>query len=484
MGPQFLATSILLLLPLPARPLVGAADIDWQPSYEAALLRAADEDRVLFVAVNMDGERANDRTADKTYHDKTIVGLSEHTLNLVASLSEHAKPDRTCPRFGDVTCADHRRVDIDVRENVLAPDDEGYVIAPQHVFLKPDGEVILSVPYEISAAELEWCFVTALQVVDPDFTHRLSAGARAPRRLIMGAVSGAGAGQPPPTREELMELISEVKKGSLRGGERMAALRRILLADEPEAIEFIRTELRRGPQVGRGGGGRRGGGGGGRGGGDRRDQRGPLLHTIGVRSPISYWEVLVEFATGSDALLRAEAVVALEQLAAPDSVRDIRSALKREKVIEIEKNLLRALGSAGAADKKTRETLLSRVKKEKDALLRANAIVALGYLTRDEEVDERLHELLEGDDTDARVAAACAIALTREKEWLEPLQAAATVAEENNDKTFEAACSGARAVLEGGDLKPIESALTGVCRDEIARERLFGGEEEPRRRDP
>ena len=58
------------------------------------------------------------------------------------------------------------------------------------------------------------------------------------------------------------------------------------------------------------------------------------------------------------------------------------------------------------------------------------------------------------------------------------------MAEENNDKTFEAACSGARAVLEGGDLKPIESALTGVCRDEIARERLFGGEEEPRRRDP
>ena len=160
MGPQFLATSVLLLLPLPVRPVAGAADIDWQPSYETALLRAADEDRVLFVAVNMDGERANDRTADKTYHDKTVVGLSEHTLNLVASLSEHAKPDRTCPRFGDVTCADHRRVDIDVRENVLAPDDEGYVIAPQHVFLKPDGEVILSVPYEISAAELEWCFVT------------------------------------------------------------------------------------------------------------------------------------------------------------------------------------------------------------------------------------------------------------------------------------------------------------------------------------
>ncbi len=70
---------------------------------------------------------------------------------------------------------------------------------------------------------------------------------------------------------------------NLTGAARMAraALRPILLADEPEAIEFIRTELRRGPQVGRGGGGRRGGGGGvGRGGGDRRDKRGPLLPTI------------------------------------------------------------------------------------------------------------------------------------------------------------------------------------------------------------
>ncbi|MAF67349.1 MAG: hypothetical protein CMJ84_17045 [Planctomycetes bacterium] len=495
MGTPFLLAGLSLPLISPilvsspaSQPILGrtpgtspVADIDWQTDYETALLRADDEQRVIFVAVNMDGERANDRMAEKTYHDKTVVGLAEHTLNLVASVSEHAKPERPCPRFGDLTCAEHRRVDIDVRERVLAPDDEGFVIAPQHVFLAPNGEVILSVPYEVSAAELEWCFFTALKTVDSEFSHRLSPGARAPRRLIMGAVTGAGAGQPPPTREEVGELISEVKKGNLRGAERMAAVRRILLADEPEAIDFIGTELRRGPAVGRGGGGRRGGGGG-RAGGDRRDNRDLLLHAIGVRSPVSYWEVVLEAATGSNPALRAEAVVALEQLAAPESVRGISSALKREEVPEIEKNLLRALGSAGAADKKVRQTLLSRVKKEKDLVLRSNAIVALGYLTRHEDVDERLRELLEGGDPDDRVAATCAVALTREKEWLEVLEAVAA-AEKENDKSLEAARTGAKAVLEGGDLEPIEDSLTRACRDEIARERLFGGEEERRRRD-
>ncbi len=485
MGAPLLLAGLSLHLTLPPPDPAPAAGVDWQVDFETTLLRAADERRVVFVAVNMDGERANDRMAEDTYRDKTITGLAEHTLNLVASVGEHAKAERTCPRFGDLTCPDHRRVDIDVRERVLEPDDEGFVIAPQHVFLDPDGKVILSVPYEISAAELEWCFFTSLKSVDPEFAHRLSPGARAPRRLIRGAVAGAGAGQAPPTREEVLELIAEVKKGNLRGGERMAALRRILLADEPEAIDFIGDELRRGPPLGRGAG-RRGGGGGARAAGERRDTRGPLLHAIGVRSPASYWEIVLEPATGSDQLLRAEAVVALEQLAAPESARGIGAALKREEVAEIEKNLLRALGSAGAADKKARQTLLSRAKKEKDPILRANAIVALGYLARHADVDERLRELLASDDPDERVAAACAVALTRERGWLEVLDALEQGEEDEEEKpgkAFEDACTGARAVLEGGDLAPIEGSLTRVCRDEIARERLFGGEEQRRRRD-
>ena len=42
--------------------------------------------------------------------------------------------------------------------SLSAPDSSGAVIAPQHVFLGGDGSVLLSVPYEVSSLELQWCF--------------------------------------------------------------------------------------------------------------------------------------------------------------------------------------------------------------------------------------------------------------------------------------------------------------------------------------
>ena len=56
--------------------------IEWSPSYQEALELAAKEARVIFIAVNMDGERANDRMADQVYGDRTIVALSESSVNM------------------------------------------------------------------------------------------------------------------------------------------------------------------------------------------------------------------------------------------------------------------------------------------------------------------------------------------------------------------------------------------------------------------
>ncbi|MCP3920265.1 MAG: hypothetical protein GY711_32465 [bacterium] len=444
--------SIATLFLLASLPAVG--DIAWQSSLDAARTLAAEESRVVFVAVNMDGERANERMLAEVYTDKRVRELAEQTVNVIASNDVHAKEGRECKRFGGMTCKEHRFVDAAVREEILKPDDDGFVVAPQHVFLDAAGEVLLSVPYEVSARELEWCFVTALQTANPDSSERMSSKARPPRRLILGGVWEAK-GAALLKREEALALIEELKKG-MRGEEARRNLRRLATADEPEAREYVLSILRSS-----GGGGRRGGGRG------DRDRRGELLRWIGASSPRSYWEVAVEFLNGEEAM-RQEAIVALEQLAAPESLGDLLARLKREKDERATKNLLRAIGASGYADKRARRMLLSRAgDARQEAPVRKNAIVALGFLTSHDDVTAFLRETLEGEE---RIAAVVAIGLTRDAGWKETLEERLKDAGDEK-RALEAAL----AVLGKGDLGKLEGVFRGVTGDEIPRERLFGG---------
>ena len=47
----------------------AGADIPWEGDWAVANERSTKENRVLFLAVNMDGERANDRLAEKVVAD-------------------------------------------------------------------------------------------------------------------------------------------------------------------------------------------------------------------------------------------------------------------------------------------------------------------------------------------------------------------------------------------------------------------------------
>ena len=107
---------------------VPSAGIEWQASYELALIQAQAENKVVFVAVNMDGERANDRMVKNVYRDKVIVKLAAETINLVASNNTHGSGS-VCSRFGSISCVEHRQVDVRVRGQVLAPDAERKSVA-------------------------------------------------------------------------------------------------------------------------------------------------------------------------------------------------------------------------------------------------------------------------------------------------------------------------------------------------------------------
>ena len=474
-----------LIAALPASPSSAADSISWEPIPSAAQAHAREQKKPLFLAINFDGEHACDHLADKVYHDKVVVALAASTVCLIASPSSHATGDHACTRFAGLHCAEHMQTDKWARKEVLKPDAEGYVVAPQHVFLAPDGKVILSIPYEVSESELAWCFVTAIHSVDPQSNVTAPPGAHAPRRLELGGLYNPVSAKSvsPATHEEVRALISAIKKG-LQGAEHMDALRRILSSDEPEAIDYIRTELRTGAGGGGGGGGGgsvglgSGGGGGtgvpaggGGGGGGGEDNRALILHSIGVLSPASYWEVLAEFAIGGEIDLRHEAAVAFEELAASASLKKVEAALNKESHREVKKDWIRALAAAGANDAGVRKDLLRRALKEKDDLLRLNALVALGSLGPGDDVTAVLQSVLKQGSPKERAAVACAMALTRDSKWITDLDAAI---KEATDADLVSACTAAEQALRTGGLERLQPVLARVAEDKIERDRWFG----------
>lgn len=471
-------TALALLTVASVRP---ATEIVWQPSFEKTLEKAAAEKKVVFLAVNMDGEKANERMLEKVYTDKAIVELSQATLNLVASAAEHAGPEKTCPRFHGLYCLDHRKTDTAARKELLKADDQGMVIAPQHVWLGVDGKVLLSVPYEVTVNELVWCFVTAQQKLDPANKVAMPPNARMPKRVVIGGVydpmSVAGGSAQPLTKKELAELLKELKKGTLKGEERLVAVRRVLTSDDPEALDFVQDEMRSGGagggRGGGGGGGGRGGGGGGgllgRDGGEAKHKL--MLHAIGIVSPPAYWELVSQSIDDHDVEVRTEAIVALEQLAAPESVKALQAALQKEEDPAVQKELLRALGSCGASDGRVQAMLVKRAKSDKNELLRWNALIALGSCDPTPEVRETLDGALAKGTPKERAAAACAVAMSRDETWIPKVEAAA---KDTKDELLAKAAKAAIDVLKGGELKKIREPMSKVGQDKVQRERLFG----------
>jgi hypothetical protein len=422
----------------------------------------------------MDGERANDRMVEKVYGDKAVLELATHTLNVVASASEHASGDKPCPRFPGITCMDHRRADSAARKDLLKADLQGFVVAPQHLFLGPDGKVILSVPYEISAAELEWCFATALQKAAPELKLALPPQARMPRRVVLGGVYDPASGEvgaAPPTHKEVEELIKELRKGRM-DKDGIAMMLRLLLTDDPLALEFVGQELKGSDTLG---GGRGGGGGGGvnaglgRGGSGKHER---ILRAIGELSPPAYWAMVADFLDDNEVALRSEAAVALEQLGTGEALRDLQNQLAKEQDPLVQGRLLRAIGSSAPADPKVHALLLKREKSEKKPEVRAAAIAALGWLDADPAVDAELESLLAKSGTPERSCAIGAMALSRSERWKPLLEKSLAEAQDEDSKKLLQAGLDAQ---KGGSLKAVGEAFTRATKDEIERRRVFGG---------
>lgn len=436
----------------------GAA-IAWDKDWDAAFARAAAERKVVFLAVNMDGERANDALAEKTYLDERVVDLAARTVNLLASRFEHG--GKACARFDGLSCAEHQRVDVTARAQVLKAGLDGQVVAPQHVWLDGSGKVLLSVAYQVSAEELVWCFVTALRRVDPEGAPALPGWARAPRRAVVDGVAG-GETVRPLTDKELEETLDALNKAGL-GRDRGALVASLLATDHPDAIEAVAKELS-GANV--------------RGGGRSADAleglqalRRALVHRVGVISPPSFWEAIVDGLEDDDPRMRIETAVALEQLGAEGALKTVRKALGAEKDPRALQDLVRALGACGRADGGARKRLL-QLAKDKDAGLRRNALFALGMHAGEKDVAAVLEAAFTAPDGEDAQAALLGLAAAAAADWVERIGKAALA----KDVAAETAALARRtaAVLKGeASLAGLGEDVVRVCGDTIRRERFF-----------
>jgi hypothetical protein len=448
----------------------NAGGIEWQSDYASAFALAKERDTIVFLAVNMDGERANDTAAKKLYKDKTIMSLSATTVNLVASKFVHTKSG-TCSRFGTIACAEHQKVDIKARGAIFNPDGDAEVIAPHHVFLDKDGKVLLSVAYGVQNVELAWCFTTALRLAYPDREIEFSKGARAPKRLVMGDVArGAGGTARPLTEEELEKTIDDLNSAK-RFEDRARFVYMLLATDHPDAIKAVEREL---ISATTGGGRGRGGGLAGADGTNRLTKaKQDLIHRIGIFSPASYWSAITPQLFVREAGTRQEAAVALEQLAVKDSLKDLRKAFKKEEDADVRRAMVRAMGSAGAGDSGTRKALSALAKSNKDQNLQLNAIFAIANQGDDKSVRKMFEGILAGNKVGPPQALVLGIAFAR-NESLKDLLDTFPAEQGDLDKDLWECLSAARAVFAGGNLSLLHSAIQRVCGDTLERERFFG----------
>lgn len=450
MGPMR-ATPLLLLAPL----AFGAASIAWQADLNDAKQRAADENKILFLALNMDGEAANDRMAEDVYEDKQVVELTAHTVALVGSRFDHGGK---CKRFDGIDCADHQQVEKQIRADILQVPPDEPLVAPQHIFCKPDGTILLSVPYEMKARELTWCLVTAIRMLDPEADVDMPDDARAPRRLIRdGALSGGGdTAIRPMTEDEVEETIQAIRAG-MRGPERIEAVLRLIATDDENAVAYIDAEL----------------------GGVQMQRRKPLLkrliRAMGAVSPPSFAVTLHRFLEYPEEDISLEAAAALEQMASEDSVKPLRDAYREAETAVLRAHLIRALGVAGVDESAALKELTKAWDDADDEpLVAVNALLVLGLHTAERKGWEAVEEAFASDRPDMRQAAALGLAYGRAEGRADALRA---LAEKEADEDTRAVYAKVLQVLDGeAALSDLAETIAEVTASDLPRPRFFAGQ--------
>jgi len=131
--------------------------ITWQRTWGDALAISKETGRAILVCTNMDGEIASEHYAGIRYRQPDVARLYEPYVTVIASVYRHNPRDYDergqripCPRFGDVTCGEHIRIEPILYEKFF----DGRRIAPRHVMVELDGSETYDVFYAFDTASV------------------------------------------------------------------------------------------------------------------------------------------------------------------------------------------------------------------------------------------------------------------------------------------------------------------------------------------
>ena len=313
------------------------------------------------IAFNMDGDRVNDEMARNHYRDKTVVELSTAYVCVVASIGSHGDEidDALCTRFGAITCRHHRACEIEARTRYL---ESGEASAPQHLFLKPDGTLFRRKLWFMGRKE----FATLLRD-----THR----AMFPKRLLPGETApeapttpegeaGKGEEEPveptesgaAPKEPETGDEIEAFVRESSDVYEIRKQARKLWVSkdkDDNERFEVLLADE-----------------------GLDEKRRAGLLLALGFDGNKKAVKTLARFLEHDNELLRNHAAVALEDVGDGSALRFINRRLTKERVANVRKNLVRALGRSGRRKRTTADKLV-KLSRSEGGVVGRNALIAL-----------------------------------------------------------------------------------------------------------
>ena len=435
------------------------AQIQWASSLDEALAEAKASNKAVFIAINMDGERANDQMVRDHYRDATLVKLSKNTINLFCSNNNHGRG--SCKRCKGTTCAIHRANDYQVRRKILKTDGNTSVIAPQHLFVNGDGEIINSATYFITKGELEWLWVKAIGSVQTDFEWTPSGRYRAPASMKKGDADKSPAPEAPPTKEEVEQALKNIKNanndtggddgddGDARNPWRKWAKRmegaqknsRILIrSDDKRALSWGQNSLR---SYGR-----------------FRDN---LIRDIGDFSPSPWSKLIEERVDDKSEKTRRTTIIALEKIANPKSATKLRKALKKEKDEVLRGRILRALAACSPTNSSTLRTIKKAVKSDKSEIIRSHAVVAAGKLENRDAITECLQTALQDESSKVRSVAAYVIGVRLDKAMMDSLLSTMQAETEDAVKSWMQKAVDA---IKSGDNKAFKTFLAATLGDD------------------
>lgn len=445
----------LAALTLLASPLAAQNKLDWVPDADVAFESATEEGAVIFVSIGFVGEARSEEIRKRVFADRAVVAQAARTIN-VPAWTWAIGDEKKLPDFGDAEAVDHSANLARATSEWISANELDTFAAPQHLWLNGAGEVLVSVPWELDADEMSWCFDEALRLAGVEDRPAPSKNAQPPRRLLLGAVvslmddDDLGRGL---TEDELEPTMERLKRGFVTARNR-EDIGRIMFTANEDGAEFL------GQQIG------------------LWDFGGAasagiidfVYGLVGLVAPVEYLELLESEIESPRASLREIIAIGYEQIGHPDGLKAVKKALKSEKDEVVRPAWVRALGACATRDKSVAKQLIKLAEKDDNPLVQLNAVLALGHVLPQADARDWLMETVEQSAGETQRAAVLALALGRERSAIDALKKLrAKVKLDETVAAFEAALK----VLEGANLFELEEAVRAVDGSELPRPRLF-----------